>query len=214
MRTTLFFASFFASLPVFLQGLWTRSVVRIRATLPKRVMSRESAFQSTTPEEESMSNQARPLIREALATFRATKLASVLVPEGVGHRPDALARAKALAAAAGLDHTMGNLLQAQLTITPALLRRLFGLWNALAIAGADEIADWSVNASVRVECPGLPLQIDVAGVGATIYLDGRVSFSVLVFGADTSLWLADQFDLTAVEQVQLKHELSDRHAAV
>lgn len=89
-------------------------------------------------------------------------------------------------------------LRARLSVNHLLLRRLVGLWNTVVLAGCDEIGDGNVHADVEVTSSLLPMALRVRAIGVTVFADGLVSFSVVVDGVDTPLWLSEQLDLAAV----------------
>lgn len=96
------------------------------------------------------------------------------------------------------DHEALNALRAKLRVDRLLLRRLVGLWNIVAVAGADEIGDGAVQADVQVTSVLLPVTLTVRAVGVTVFADGQASFSVVIDGMDTPLWLAEQLDLSTL----------------
>lgn len=89
-------------------------------------------------------------------------------------------------------------LRAKLSVNPLLLRRLVGLWNTVILAGCDEIGDGNVHAGIEVTSTLLPMTLQVRAVGVTVFADGLASFSVVIDGVDTPLWLSEQLDLSAV----------------
>ena len=89
-------------------------------------------------------------------------------------------------------------LRARMSVNHLLLRRLVGLWNTVVLAGCDEIGDGSVQAEVDVTSSLLPMALQVRAIGVTVFADGLCSFSVVIEGVDTPLWLSEQLDLAAV----------------
>ena len=113
-------------------------------------------------------------------------------PGGHGDDPDQ--------ANSGVASELARLVRAEVTVTPAAMKRLFGLWNAVNLVGADEIGDSSIQAtaSATAIAVGLPLPMVVRSIGATVFSDGTVSFYIVIEGVDTPLWFVEQLDLADV----------------
>ena len=138
------------------------------------------------------------LVRYSRSASQPIVLESTLVASATGTASGAGAFAADAARLFEDDQRALAALRVRLNVNQLLLRRLVGLWNTVLLAGCDEIGDGSVHATVEVTSSLLPMALQVRAIGVTVFADGLCSFSVVIEGVDTPLWLSEQLDLAAV----------------
>ncbi|MGM9489618.1 hypothetical protein [Ideonella sp. YS5] len=128
------------------------------------------------------------LLDQPLHLHCALRLTNQAKAEPLGTDPTATqALAEALSVRVDLDQPVVN--------------RLFELWNTLLAIEADELGDWSLPASARINHCLVGSTPALLGVGATVYASGEVAFAVMAEGIDVPLWFAYLIDLHDLERL-------------
>lgn len=134
--------------------------------------------------------QARRLDRVIHAESRLSALAA----DRAGLGPEDLAALNALCAG----------WSASLQIDQPALDRLFELWNAITVVGADEIGDWAFAAVCSLSSEDGLKPPRVVSVSATVFADGAVSCSVQIETIDVPLSFVEELELAALERIDIE----------
>lgn len=86
-----------------------------------------------------------------------------------------------------------------LMLDQAALDRLFLLWNTLQQIAADEVSDWSLDATCHISSADGIKPPPLLGVATTVFINGEVSCAVTIDGIDPALRFVETFDLMDLE---------------
>lgn len=135
-------------------------------------------------------HQAKRLDR----VLRAESRLSALAADRAGLGPEDLAALNALCAG----------WSACLQIDQPSLDRLFEMWNAISVVGADEIGDWAFAAPCSLSSEDGLKPPRVVSVSATVFADGAVALAVQIETIDSPLSFVEELELATLEHIDIE----------